>query len=360
MEKNELTLAQAFEMMGKDAGFSVEPCASAMDFEDKSRYTRLNLDATQRAQMSALIQQMPQAIAAGTLKQAYIVKFPEGLPHTLSKFQKGGYSTIIRANGKIAGHASFYPIEAQALALGVFSAMSAVTGQYFLTEINHELKLVNEKLDDILSFLYGDKKAELMAEIGFVKYAHANFSTIMQHEQQRLATITSLQEARKVALKDIEFYLNDLDAITGKGTGDFAKLRSHISDAYRAKDCIEMARQLYVISSLLELYYAQNYDDPYMHYLESDMIAYINRCDARIVSAFSALEGKVTGYKPNPFEKVSKKDKNEINQGIEGALELYKNANDSPIRVSLEKTLTALHRPESYYVDSEGQLYVKK
>ena len=41
-------------------------------------------------------------------------------------------------------------------------------------------------------------------------------------------------------------------------------------------------------------------------------------------------------------------------------MELFKNASISPIRVSLEKTLDALRRPETYYVDSEGQLYVKK
>ena len=66
-------------------------------------------------------------------------------------------------------------------------------------------------LDKILEFLYGDKKAELMAEISFVKYAYQNYNSIMSHESQRTATIASIQEAKKVAMKDIEFYMNDLD-----------------------------------------------------------------------------------------------------------------------------------------------------
>ena len=72
---------------------------------------------------------------------------------------------MVWANGHIAGHASFYPLAAQAAVLGAFTVLSAVTGQYFLTQINSELKIVNQKLDEILGFLYGEKKAELMVMI---------------------------------------------------------------------------------------------------------------------------------------------------------------------------------------------------
>ena len=33
----------------------------------------------------------------------------------------------------------------------------------------------------------------------------------MDNEIQRIATITSLQEGKKIAMKDIEFYIEDLD-----------------------------------------------------------------------------------------------------------------------------------------------------
>ena len=62
-----------------------------------------------------------------------------------------------------------------------------------------------------MDFLYGDKKAELMSEISFTKYAFENYASIMAHEAQRAATITSLQSAKKVAMNDIEFYIHDLN-----------------------------------------------------------------------------------------------------------------------------------------------------
>ena len=61
-----------------------------------------------------------------------------------------------------------------------------------------------------------------MAEMSFIKYAYENYSSIMSHEEQRIATITSLQEAKKVAMKDIEFCINDLEMTVSHKTKDYA------------------------------------------------------------------------------------------------------------------------------------------
>ncbi|MBR4334023.1 MAG: hypothetical protein IKP72_15200 [Clostridia bacterium] len=358
-KKEELLVPQAFEMIEADADFAIAPCEKFLDFDDKSKYTKLQINDAQKMQLSALIQHTPQAIAAGTLAQAYTVSFPKGLPHTLTALHQGGYGSMIRANNQFVGSASFYPIHAQAVALGAFTAMSAVTGQYFLSQINSELRIVNEKLDDILNFLYGEKKAELIAEIEFVKYAHKNFNTIMLHEQQRLATIINLQEARKVALKDMEFYFGDLDAISQKGAGDYSKLMILVKDAYKAKECIEMSRQLYVVSGLLELYYSQNYDESYISSTEQGMIEYINRCDNRIVSGLSKIQSKISDYKPQLFERVEDQYKQKEIAKLEKDLESYKDGKESPIRIFLKTALDEINKKAVYYIDKEGQIYLK-
>jgi len=356
--KNELTEAQAFDVMEANSGFQIAPYDGMVDLEDTSRFTKLALSSGQKMQVSALLQQAPQALAAGTLANAYTVTFPEGLPHTLTALKQGGYGSMIRANGQFAGSASFYPVAAQAAALGAFTAMSAVTGQYFLTQINSELEIVNQKLDEILGFLYGEKKAELMAEISFVKYAHSNFSTIMMHEDQRAATIASLQSAKKVAMKDIEFYLSDLDSTAKKKAKDYDDLRGLMDKALRIKDSIEMSRQLYVVSGLLELYYSQNYEKEYIDYIESDMISYVNKCDSRILSGLSTFQGKLTDYKAKPLEKTDDRERRIEKIAIE--VEPYKDGNDSPIRVAMESSLEALHKKAEYYVDNTGSVYMKR
>ena len=357
-EKPSLSEEQAFDIMEASSGFQIKPCEGVVDLEDTSRYTRLTLSAGQKMQMSAFLQQMPHALASGALSKAYTVTFPEGLPHTLTALKQGGYGSMIRVNNQFAGSAAFYPIATQAAALGAFTAMSAVTGQYFLAQINGELRIVKQKLDEILDFLYGDKKAELMAEISFVKYAHSNFSTIMMHEDQKKATITSLQAAKKVAMKDIEFYLSDLDSTTKKKAKDYDDLRSVKNKALRIKNSIEMSRQLYVVSGLLELYYSQNYEKEYIDYVENDMISYVNKCDSRILSGLSSIQGKLTDYKLKPLEKAN--DREAIIKEIATEIEPYKDGNDSPIRVAIEKSLRALHKKAEYYVDNTGNIYMKK
>ncbi len=196
-------ISNSFDELEALGGFTIQPVQNNFNLAEANRLT---LSSGEKAQLGAVLRELPVVAAGGNL---YTVKFPKGVPHTLTKFKNGGYSTMIHnpETGDLLAHASFHRLGGQTVLLGAFTVMSIATSQYFLTEINSELKIINNKIDQILDFLYGDKKAELLAEISFTKYAYDNFSTIMQYDAQRIATIGSLQEARKVAMKDIEFYL---------------------------------------------------------------------------------------------------------------------------------------------------------
>ena len=149
-------------------------------------------------------------------------------------------------------------------------------------------------IDKILEFLYGDKKAELMAEVSFVKYAYQNFSSIMKFDVQRIATIGSLQSAKKVAMKDIEFYMSDLESTANsKGSGDIVSL---VNRAFQIKESLELSMQLYGMSSILETYYAQNRELVYLEHIEAEVISYIDKCEKRMLSSFSILGKRISDY----------------------------------------------------------------
>ena len=121
-----------------------------------SNYEKLLLSPEQKMHISELVQHLPNMVAAGSMANAYTISFPKGLPHTLMKLSQakgGGYTTSIMKNGKIAGQASLFQMTGQAAVLGAFTAMSIVTGQYFLAQINRELRTISKKMDEILSFL---------------------------------------------------------------------------------------------------------------------------------------------------------------------------------------------------------------
>lgn len=346
---------QAFEALKESSDFIFAPCEKQMDFSDKTRFAKLECGPEQKMYLSGLVQQMPTLVASGSLAQAYTVKFPQGLPHTLSTLRQGRFGSMIHgADGKFVGTASFYPMQAQAVLLGAFSAMAIASGQYFLTEIRSELNMMNLKLDKILEFLYGDKKAELMAEISFARYAYQNYSAIMACEAQRNATITSLQQSKKVAMKDIEFYMNDLHSAVNAEGKNYENLEALSENALQIKESLDLSIQLYVMSSLLEVYYAQNYAEEYINYLESEMLIYMDKCEKRILSSFSVLKRRLDEYKSKPLEKV---DKSIYTAKIAELIAPLNSGEESTLRKSVRSALHASSRNLEYYLSEDGSLY---
>lgn len=346
---------KSLQMLKSNARFEITPCEGEFNLEDKSRFVKLELGTAQKIHMSALLSQMPAMISTGVMAQAYVVKFPDGLPHTLIALSQGGVGSMIRENGKFVGSASFYSMSAQAVAVGAFTAMSVATGQYFLSLIHREMKMMNLKLDEILAFLYGDKKAELMAEMSFVKYAYENYASIMFHEQQKIATITSLQEARKVAMKDIEFYIYDLETTISSKIKDYAELDAKIKNSCQIKECLEFSRQLYVLSSMMEVYFSENQDSEYLDFIERDIFTYIEKCDNRMLRSFGTLKGHLEAYKPKPMEKIDKSENenrvDEVIQSLDNLEKFSMPAVKSAMHMSAEKT--------EYYLDNDGNVYIK-
>ena len=344
-----------FEQIKRQGNFEIEPCENGLNFEDKNLFKKINLSSEQRMQVSSLLQHLPSVIASDAMAQAYTVSFPDGLQHTLVALKQGGVGSMYQEGGKFAGTASLYSLSSQAALLGAFNAMSIASGQYFLSQINSELKMINLSLDKILEFLYTDKKAELMSEITFVKYAYQNYGTIMAHEHQQTATLTSLQEAKKVAMQDLEFYLNDLRS---KSKEKFNGL-SQVEKAFQIKEELDLAMQLYAISSLLEVYYSQNFEQEYLQYIEKETFSYIDKCDKCILASFSALGKDVQGLKgKGVFGKKAEADSYE--KKINDLLELLSNTEDSAMKKSLRATLNAATRSSKYYLDKSGNLYCKK
>lgn len=77
------------QMMQKSSDFEITYCENALDFGDFNRFKKLELGATQKIHLSTFAQNVLPAVATGTITNAYIVKFPEGLPHTLTVLNQG-------------------------------------------------------------------------------------------------------------------------------------------------------------------------------------------------------------------------------------------------------------------------------
>jgi hypothetical protein len=335
----------------EESGVCLEPLNSKVNLE--SEYTRLNINSEQKKQISSLMQFIPTTMAAETLAESYTVKFPDGLQHTLMPLKQGGVSTTYKdENGRFAGSASLYSAADNAIALYAFNAMAIASSQYFLANINTELKMMNQKLDRILEFLYGDKKAELIAEVNFVKYAYKNYISIMNCDSQRIATLTSLQESKKVAMKDIEFYINDLEREINKKDN----IENMVDNVKRIKDSLELSLQLYGMSSVLEMYYAQNFDSTYVDYLESEISVYIAKCEKRMLSCLSMFSKSIEDHKSKFLSKI---DKSSHRQLIGEWIDALNRGEESNIKQTLKTALREATSPKEFCINHNGDVYLK-
>lgn len=333
--------------------FEITPCD--LTEVNSGKYQKMELTQSQKSQLSFAISQVPTLMASDALSKAYTVKFPKGITGKLMEYKTGGVGSAIMGEKGIVDHAAFYPLEAQAISMQIFSIMSLATGQHYLSEINNELKIINQKIDQILGFLYGEKKAELMAEISFVQYAYQNFSSIMSHESQRIATIASLQEAKKIAMKDIEFYLSDIDSKANNAPSSYSDFQSNADAALKNYDSLDMSVQLFVMSGLMEAYYSQNTDAEYIGYLRTDMSAYLDKCDKHALGAFGMLKGQHDKFKEGLIKKI---DKEPLEKRFDLLIEKLTSPEKSETAKVLEFALDSITKQVEYCVTEDGSLYM--
>lgn len=319
--------------------------------------TPLSLTSAQKSQVAEFVSHLPELTSSSVLANAYTVKFPEGISGKLMEYKTGGKGTPIIGENGIVGHASLHELSFGALAMGAFSVMAIASGQYYLKQINDEFKLLNKKVDNILEFLYGDKKAELMSEICFVQYACKNFNSIMEHTEQRISTITSLQSAQKTAMQDIEFYLGDLSKKADTKIKKYTEFESLMNDAFKIKDSLDMSMQLYAMTCIMEVHYSQNYDDSYISNLKENIVYYINKCDKKILSDFSKLSANDNLKEHKKLSNINKDNKPNIESKIHEIIDSLNTGDKSTLNIKVNSALDSLNKSCTFCIDKNGQVY---
>ena len=366
--KNELSLAaeKVLQELQKNGDFEIKPC-DIKNIEDNPKYKKLSMTRSQQMRMSGFASQLPMMTAAlgsaSALSSAsnysyYVMTVPNGIPYTLTNLKDGFGNTLRGADGKFAMQLPLYQADVvgsltlQTAVLSTFTVMSVATSQYFLSQINNKLNVMKMDIDKILEFLYDDKKAELIANVNFTRYVYQNYNAIMSNEAQKIATISTLQEARKIAVKDCEFYLNDLTRTISKN----ADVVKDIDKAFKLEQVLELSMNLYLTSCLLEVYYAQNFDSDYLAYVEKDVTAYIDKCEKMILTAFAKLQGNINNGE-NLFYRIPDKEKHLAD--IDKLLETLHDSGNSEMRKMLSSSLRMPTEKKEYYINAKGEVYIK-
>ncbi len=365
-ENSDMISEEIYKDLQKNGNFDIKPC-NITNIDDNPKYKKLELTSAQKMKLSAFAGQLPaisaalnsaSALSAVSGSTFYMMAVPNGLSDALLRIGDGFGNTLLRSDGKFAMQLPLYKVDmakaltVQTAALSAFSVMSIATGQYFLSQINSELDRIKLGMDKILEFLYGDKKAELMSEVTFTKYAYHNYSAIMEHDDQRIATISGLQQARKIAMKDCEFYISDLETTINEKND----IVSTVDKALQIEESLTLALQLCVMSSVLEVQYAQNFDKAYLKYIEDDISLYIDKCEKMMLGNFNKLQVLIEHANAGILKKV---DKGELQSRIVKVLDKFQTGGESELKKPLRSGLHMSEQKTVYYIGSDSNIYIK-
>lgn len=301
---------------------------------------KLDLSAGQKKQICAMLKE-----TSAEDGKNYTIALPAGLSYTvatLTQIPSTGISNVV---------------------FGAFAVMSFLSGQFFLFQINRELEKINKNLYKIINFLDNAKESELKAYFKVTQNAYKNYAYIMSNEPQRNATIGSLQRARVVAIGNINFYLNDLVSIPG---GKQQEIEDACKQAFVRKECLYLSFQIYAMSWILEVYYAQNFEPKYIENVKEDIINNIYGHRDAIRDTFKALSQRLEDAKNQQFTGRTREERSKIHTAFKKqvadiicSLDLQKGDWLSSLADSVSSSSGAVSRKRNYYL-SNGEVYTEK
>lgn len=344
------------ELRPADFNFDVTPCDIPLDFSDSTRFQKVEFPEQAGIAANSLLQLVPAQLAADAAANTYVLRFPKGINGTLMNLYQGGQSaTIMDASGHIAGTASLYKVTpASVAAFQVFSLASFATGQYFLADISSKLTEVNRKLEDLMQFLQRSKRTELLSELTFVKYALANYSTIMLSEPQRIATIGNLQRAKIKAIADMEFYTEQLEDSVNAKAGE-----NQATTVLQNKQGLDLASQLYAISTIMEVYYAQNWNKSYLTNISEDAKPLFAVTQNRTISALRSFSDKVSKSIETKKKLPGKSDVSSNEHRVLEISDALNGQTESPLLAMMKDALNEPSKPAELYLRPNGEVYQK-
>ena len=244
---------------------------------NSNKYKKINDSLATR--LNSLIQLFPNLVNLGNYSgDVYRVVFDKGLGVLQTSARYPGYFTgnVVQAgtNNKIVSGAVFQQLSmAPQIISGVFSIMSIVTGQYYMSQINNNLQKMEKEISDIKQYLKDDKKSKLLSREEFLRTTQDSLNYILENDMQKLSTITSIQKIKIDSLAVINFYkmqINNLEDLSAEKD----KIEEILMNIYEKCELISeywYSLYLYCFAIYLEALVSQNYNQDYLKILKEDI-----------------------------------------------------------------------------------------
>ncbi|MGG7056737.1 hypothetical protein ACQPUZ_00410 [Clostridium tertium] len=271
------------------------------------------------AKVNMFMQQLPLAVSieqSEIISNSYKIVFPEGASGTLMKYKNGMLGTpLIGDNGKISAHAGLVSVDNISLTpLMIFSAMSAITGQYFMARIDEGLETITKNVKEIIGIIYDEKESDNFSAYNFCEYVKSNMQLILGNEVLKLSTLTNLQATNNKMCSNILFYSKSIDrksndivnipnkklSTTDKRLSEMDELSKIVFGLIRQQ---QLSFELLCIGKVYEIQVAEMYDEEYYkniiaelervgNIVDSDVKMLIDKCEETLLEIIKkAIKG---------------------------------------------------------------------
>ena len=202
---------------GDQTLMQLKPEMNPEDLINRFRMEKLSTDDD----LSRLLGNIPEVASAIALGQSFRVVMPPGvlgqlMTLTSNPAMSGLKTTSIMGSGSIVGTAGLASMSGFVLPLVVWTALSFITGQFFLTRIQNNTQAIFEELQSILGFLVAKEESDLRARIEFLRYVSTNFNALSQNSDMRHATLSNLQETNINSLSSLKLWVFQVDKELGE------------------------------------------------------------------------------------------------------------------------------------------------
>lgn len=168
------------------------------------------------ADLSNFLRTIPEIASAIALNNSFRIVMPAGVVGKLMTLVKNPSmsglltTSIVGKNNQIIATAGLAPMSGFVVPVIVWTILSFLTGQFFLTQIQKNTRAIFDELRNILFFLVAQEESALSARIEFLNYVGINFSALSQNAEIRVSTLTNLQKANIESLAGLKLWVRNI------------------------------------------------------------------------------------------------------------------------------------------------------
>ncbi len=168
------------------------------------------------ADLSNFLRTIPEIASAIALNNSFRIVMPAGVVGKLMTLVKNPSmsglltTSIVGKNNQIIATAGLAPMSGFVVPVIVWTILSFLTGQFFLTQIQKNTRAIFDELRNILFFLVAQEESALCARIEFLNYVGINFSALSQNAEMRVSTLTNLQKANIESLAGLKLWVRNI------------------------------------------------------------------------------------------------------------------------------------------------------